>query len=164
MENTNETMMLALAGMTVVLEYGLVLAAALADLWSGLRKARRRGEARRSEALRRTVSKLCQYYNVMLALTVVDAMQIGLMYYVRVACGWDAPLLPCFTVIGAIGIAAIEVKSIYEKAEEKTQNDMTAAVSMLLNALKTLNAGGSIDVKSIIEKRNSKNCRKEGNV
>ena len=29
MENTNETMMLALAGMTVVLEYGLVLAAAL---------------------------------------------------------------------------------------------------------------------------------------
>ena len=157
MENTNETMMLALAGMTVVLEYGLVLAAALADLWSGLRKARRRGEARRSEALRRTVSKLCQYYNVMLALTVVDAMQIGLMYYVRVACGWDAPLLPCFTVIGAIGIAAIEVKSIYEKAEEKTQNDMTAAVSMLLNALKTLNAGGSIDVKSIIEKWNSKN-------
>ena len=151
MENTNETMMLALAGMTVVLEYGLVLAAALADLWSGLRKARR------SEALRRTVSKLCQYYNVMLALTVVDAMQIGLMYYVRVACGWDAPLLPCFTVIGAIGIAAIEVKSIYEKAEEKTQNDMTAAASMLLNALKTLNAGGSIDVKSIIEKWNSKN-------
>ena len=46
MKNTQETMMLALAGMTVVLEYGLVLVAALADLWSGLRKARRRGEAR----------------------------------------------------------------------------------------------------------------------
>lgn len=154
MENTNETMMLALAGMTVVLEYGLVLAAALADLWSGLRKARRRGEARRSEALRRTVSKLCQYYNVMLSLTVVDAMQIGLMCYVRVACGWDAPLLPCFTVIGAIGIAAIEVKSIFEKAEEKTQNDITNAASMLLKAIKTLNAGGTIDLKSVIEKLN----------
>ena len=73
------------------------------------------------------------------------------------AWGWDARLLPCFTGIGAIGIAAIEVKSIYEKAEEKTQNDMTAAASMLLNALKTLNAGGSIDVKSIIKKWNSKN-------
>lgn len=51
MENTDEMMRLALAGVVVVTEYLLVLMAVLADLWSGIRKARQRGEARRSEAL-----------------------------------------------------------------------------------------------------------------
>ena len=36
-------------------EYVMVLLAVIADLVSGLRKARMRGEARRSKALRRTV-------------------------------------------------------------------------------------------------------------
>ena len=44
-------------------EYLLVLCAVLADLASGLRKARQRGETRRSKALRRTVEKLATYYN-----------------------------------------------------------------------------------------------------
>lgn len=139
MENTDEMMRLALAGVVVVMEYLLVLMAVLADLWSGIRKARQRGEARRSEALRRTVAKLGQYYNVMLSLTVVDAMQLGLMCYVRVACQWNAPILPVFTVFGALGIAAIEVKSIYEKAEQKTQKDMAKAASMMLAALQKIN-------------------------
>ena len=145
-------MMLALAGMTVVLEYGLVLVAALADLWSGLRKARRRGEARRSEALRRTVSKLGQYYNAMFALTVVDLMQMGVMFYLRLSCGWDALLLPVLTVIGAIGIAVIEVKSIFEKAEEKQQNDYREAATLLLKLMRKLNDQGVIKVNEIIGK------------
>ena len=66
-------LMLALA--FTVGEYVLVLCAVVADLASGLRKARRRGEARRSKALRRTVEKLATYYNVLAALTVIDAMQ-----------------------------------------------------------------------------------------
>ena len=58
MENTEETMRVVMAAVMMVAEYVLVLAAVLADLWSGLRKARRRGEARRSEALRRTVMSM----------------------------------------------------------------------------------------------------------
>ncbi len=151
MENANEMMRLALAGVMVVTEYCLVLLAVLADLWSGIRKARQRGEARRSEALRRTVSKLCQYYNVMLALTVVDAMQMGLMCYVRVVCLWNAPVLPVFTVIGALGIAAIEVKSIFEKAEEKTQTDLQQAAALLLTTLRRLADKGVIDLTGIVK-------------
>lgn len=152
MENTDEMFRLALAGLVVVTEYCLVLVSVLADLWSGIRKARKRGEARRSEALRRTVGKLSQYYNVMLSLTVVDAMQMGLVSYVRLACQWNAPVLPVFTVIGALGIAAIEVKSIFEKAEEKTQKDMTQAAVLMLETLKTLKDKGAVNMDVMLQK------------
>ena len=76
-------LMLALA--FTVGEYVLVLCAVVADLASGLRKARRRGEARRSKALRRTVEKLATYYNVLAALTVIDAMQMAAVVYVIVS-------------------------------------------------------------------------------
>lgn len=150
MENTNETFRIICASAVMLCEYLLALFVVLADLWSGLRKAKRRGEARRSEALRRTVSKLGQYYNAMFALSVVDLMQIGLMLYLRLSCGWDAPLLPVLTVIGAIGIAIIEVKSIFEKAEEKQQNDYREAASILLNALQKLSE--KKDISEIIGK------------
>ena len=130
-------LMLALA--FTVGEYVLVLCAVVADLASGLRKARRRGEARRSKALRRTVEKLATYYNVLAALTVIDAMQMAAVVYVRVACGYAAvPLLPVLTLVGAIGIAIIEVKSIYEKAEGKEQRNFDEAASTIASLLKML--------------------------
>jgi len=156
MENTNELFRLALVGGVVVMEYLLVLVSVLADLWSGVRKAKVRGEARRSEALRRTVSKLGQYYNVMLSLTVVDAMQMGLLCYMRLTCLWNAPILPVFTVVGALGIAAIEVKSIYEKAGEKTQKDMAGAISMLAATLRTLSEKGAINMEEVMNKLKGK--------
>lgn len=120
-------------------EYLLVLCAVLADLASGMRKARRRGEARRSKALRRTVEKLATYYNALIALTVIDAMQMSAIVYLRVACGYDdLPLLPAMTLLGSIGIAIIEVKSIYEKAEEKEQRNMEDAARTLAQCLKLL--------------------------
>ena len=59
----------------VVTEYVLVLAAVGADMASGISKSRKRGEATRSRSLRHTVDKLARYYNVLVVLTVVDAMQ-----------------------------------------------------------------------------------------
>lgn len=152
MENTDETMRVVMAAAMMVAEYVLVLAAVLADLWSGLRKARRRGEARRSEALRRTVSKLGQYYNVMFALSVVDMMQMGVMLYLRLVCGSDVLLLPVLTVIGAIGIAVIEVKSIFEKSEEKQQKDYREAATLMLSLLRKLNDKGVVKMDEIIGK------------
>ena len=152
MENANEMYRLALAGLVVVMEYCLVMMSVLADLWSGIRKAKKRGEARRSEALRRTVNKLSQYYNVMLSLTVVDAMQMGLATYVRMACDWNVPVVPVFTVIGALGIAAIEVKSIFEKAEEKTQKDMTQAMTLMIEAMKAVKDKGPVNIDVMMQK------------
>jgi len=56
--------------------YLMVLLAIMADLWSGVRKAKKNGIARSSYGFKRTVDKIARYYNVMLALTLVDVMQI----------------------------------------------------------------------------------------
>lgn len=121
-------------------EYLLVLFAILADLASGLRKARKRGEARRSKALRRTVEKAATYYNALAALTITDAMQIAAVIYLRAACGYEnIPLFPVLTLLGAIGIAIIEVKSIYEKADEKEQRNFDDAAEILTRYLKMMN-------------------------
>lgn len=116
---------------TVVAEYFLVLAAAAADLASGLRKARRRGETTRSRALRRTVDKLARYYNVLIVLTVVDAMQITAAVFLRTVEGYDVPTIPVFTLIGSLGMALIEVKSIFEKGDDKEKQQLAELVSLL---------------------------------
>lgn len=115
----------------VVAEYFLVLAAAAADLASGLRKARRRGETTRSRALRRTVDKLARYYNVLIVLTVVDAMQITAAVFLRTVEGYDVPTIPVFTLIGSLGMAFIEVKSIFEKGDDKEKQQLAELVSLL---------------------------------
>ena len=116
---------------TVVAEYFLVLAAAAADLASGLRKARRRGETTRSRALRRTVDKLARYYNVLIVLTVVDAMQITAAVFLRTVEGYDVPTIPIRTRIGSLGMAFLEVKSIFEKGDDKEKQQLAELVSLL---------------------------------
>lgn len=115
----------------VVAEYFLVLAAAAADLASGLRKARRRSETTRSRALRRTVDKLARYYNVLIVLTVVDAMQITAAVFLRTVESYDVPTIPIFTLIGSLGMAFIEVKSIFEKGDDKEKQQLAELVSLL---------------------------------
>lgn len=101
--------------------YVLVLLAILADLWSGVRKAKKKGIARTSYGFRRTVEKLAKYYNALLALSVIDCMQMAAIWYLETYYNYKIPMIPIVTIGGAIGIAAIEVKSIYEKAEDKVQ-------------------------------------------
>ena len=115
----------------VVAEYFLVLAAAAADLASGLSRARRRGETTRSRALRRTVDKLARYYNVLIVLTVVDAMQITAAVFLRTVESYDVPTIPIFTLIGSLGMAFIEVKSIFEKGDDKEKQQLAELVSLL---------------------------------
>lgn len=112
--------------------YVLVLCAVLCDLVCGVRKARLRGEARTSCALRRTVDKLARYYNALFALTIIDAMQLFAVVYLRFCEEISSiPIFPLFTLIGAVGIALIELKSIYEKAEQKEQAEYREAIAML---------------------------------
>ncbi|MCT4261630.1 hypothetical protein HZP32_05830 [Elizabethkingia anophelis] len=91
----------------------------MADLWSGLRKAKKNKVVRSSYGLRRTVDKLGRYYNIMFPLLVLDAMQITAIWYLEEFYGYKIPLFPFISLIGAIGLSIIEIKSIYEKAEDK---------------------------------------------
>ena len=63
--------------------YLMVLLAIMADLWSGVRKAKKNGIARSSCGFKRTIDKVERYYNVMLALTVIDVMQMTCFWYSR---------------------------------------------------------------------------------
>lgn len=104
-------------------EYILVFFAIMADLWAGVRKARQRHEVRTSYGFSRTVTKAARYYNTMIALTVIDAMQIIGVWYLSTYYDYRIPIFPVVTLIGAVGIGLIEIRSIYEKAEDKVKND-----------------------------------------
>lgn len=142
MENTifNELRIMPVL-MLILGEYVMVLFAVVADLVSGLRKAKLRGEARRSKALRRTVDKLCRYYNALFAMSVIDVMQMAAVAYMSVIGAARLPMLPVFTLFGAICIAIIEVKSIYEKASDKEKSDAEEAAHKLLRLVRELGIG-----------------------
>lgn len=95
----------------------------LADLWSGLRKAKQRGEMRSSYGYKKTIDKIARYYNALIALTVIDIMQMGGVWYLDGFYGWSIPIFPVVTLLGALGISLVEMKSIYEKADQKVRHD-----------------------------------------
>ena len=121
----------AWAAAFVAVEYLLVLAAAIADMASGIRKAKRKGQTTRSRALRRTIDKLLRYYNLLAILTIVDIMQIAATLYLRATEGYALPSIPLFTLIGSIGIALIEVKSIMENGNDKEKSDIAELADLL---------------------------------
>lgn len=104
-------------------QYLSVLIMILADLWSGVRKARKVGAMRTSYGFRRTVEKVARYYNAMLALTVMDCIQIVCIWYMEEFYGYKFIMFPFMSLVGSIGISLIEFKSIYEKAEDKARFD-----------------------------------------
>lgn len=112
-------------------EYILVFFAMLADLWAGVRKARQRGDTRTSYGYQRTIAKAARYYNTMFGLTVIDAMQIVGVWYLSTYYDYTIPIFPIVTMIGAVGIGLIEIKSIYEKAEEKVKNDYAQLATLM---------------------------------
>lgn len=118
----------------------------LADLWSGLRKAKIRNEPITSYKWRRTIYKLNKYYNCLLALSVLDGLQIVTLWYLDTYHGCHIVLFPFVTLLGAAGIGTIETKSIIEPAtvKEKKQTDE------LLDAIKhVIESGG--DKGKVIE-------------
>ena len=100
------------------------------DLWAGIRKAKQRNEKISSDGWKRTVNKVARYYNALLALVVVDGMQMAGVWYLDNYYEYHIPVFPFITLLGAFGVAAIEVKSIYEKAEEKERREMKQVAAL----------------------------------
>lgn len=96
------------------------------DLWSGVRKARQAGVYRSSFGFRKTVAKLAQYLNLMLAVTGVDALQMLALHNYKV----NLPMFPVLTLLAAVLIGFIEVKSIFEKAEDKERAKIAEAAKL----------------------------------
>lgn len=94
------------------------------DFWAGIRKARLRGEVITSNGWQRTVQKIGRYYNMLLALFLMDGMQIIGLWYLNNYAEWQWPLFPWFTFAGAFFVGIIEVKSIMEPACDKEKKEL----------------------------------------
>lgn len=114
----------ALLPALVGVEYVCVVAAVLADLRSGVLKARRLGEAVTSGGYRRTVEKASRYFITLIGMTLIDVMLLAAVVYLRAVAGWGIPPFPLFTTVGAAGLGMIELKSIYENSRERGDYDM----------------------------------------
>lgn len=119
----------------LVLFYVLALAMILADLWAGVRKAKRAGNYISSKGLRRTVDKVCRYYNMMLLFTLVDVALIVSVQHYNDTCGGSLPAFPAFTLIATLMVAIMEGRSIYESLDRKTRaaaQDAAGVVAYLI--------------------------------
>lgn len=116
---------LIVCGFVILIFYIVALGLIFADLWTGVRKAKQRGEYRTSEGFKKTIGKINKYFAMHFAMTLVDAMQISLLYMLYHEYSYDIPMLPIFTLIGVCYEAFVEIKSITEPADikEKKQQD-----------------------------------------
>ena len=104
------------------------------DFWAGIRKAKARGDKIRSDKMQRTLQKVSRYYNAVLAMLVLDAVQITGCVFLHIYNNWTLYTFPLFTIIGIAFVAAIEIKSIMEPADAKEARDMKE-VSALAKAI-----------------------------
>lgn len=112
----------------------IVFLAMMIDLVSGLYKAHLRGDAKKSEALKRTGFKFCLYEGTMLIATGVDCM----LYMAKLAELIGVPLLidvPVMTIFMGVFWCGVEFLSVREKADEKMHSAMAKAEKLAQSAL-----------------------------
>ncbi len=119
--------------------YFMPLICIMADLRAGTRRAKANGVYRSSYRYRKTVRKISEYYNMLLVLTVIDAIQIIIIFMLCQQLEWTLPLVPIFTAGGAVFVAFVELKSVREKHDEKTQARMNEAAESFVKILKDPN-------------------------
>ena len=122
---------------TVSICYSLVFIAIVIDLWSGVRKAIKAGIVRTSHGFRKTVDKICKYYNCLLAVTIIDCFLMLLVYiFQHKGCFMFVPVFPVITLFVGLYIAFIEARSVFEKLEDKEKACVSADVNKLAEVLK----------------------------
>ena len=122
MQQISEQLIWLLFGVVGMLFTPLVFIAL--DYWAGIRKAKKRGDRICSNKMKRTVEKVARYYNAILAMLMLDVMQIGAFIFLWRFNGWELYTFPVFTLIAVMFVAAIEIKSIVEPADAKESREM----------------------------------------
>ena len=93
------------------------------DFWAGIRKSKKRGIRINSDKMKRTVYKVSKYYNTILAMMVVDIIQMMAFIFLWKFNGWDLYTFPIFTLAAVIFVGGIEIKSIVEPADAKEERE-----------------------------------------
>ena len=85
-----------------------ILFAVLIDLTTGVERARKCKERIKSRILRRTVSKLVDYYRLLFFGIIIDVLGLIFTWYNNPYC----------TVLVALGVVAVEAKSVLENYKQ----------------------------------------------
>ena len=93
------------------------------DFWAGIRKSKKRGIRINSDKMKRTVYKVSKYYNTILAMMVVDIIQMMAFIFLWKFNGWDLYTFPIFTLADVIFVGAIEIKSIVKPEDAKEERE-----------------------------------------
>ena len=107
----------------IVIDCTIVLIAMIIDLISGVNKAKIRGEVRSSLALKRSLSKFISYEGGMLIGACVDILihfsNVYKLFHLDNIYG-----VPIVTCIVGIFLCIVEWRSIRERADEKTRDEL----------------------------------------
>ncbi|MBQ7470885.1 MAG: phage holin family protein [Prevotella sp.] len=116
----------------------IVLFAMIIDLFSGLRKAKIRGDLRSSEALKRTLTKFITYEGGMGIALGVDMLihfsKLPQLFGLDVIYG-----VPVVTCMVGVFLLVVEFLSVREKADQKTKKQMSDAANLLNDMLQNDN-------------------------
>lgn len=128
----------------------IVFIAMMIDLAAGLYKAKVRGDARRSEALKRTGYKFLIYEGGIMIASMVDLMiHMGKMYLIF---GWQMAWgIPFVTIMMGIFWCIVEFLSVREKADEKIHSDISKAEKLAAQILKIVEAVKKGDTPNLDE-------------
>ena len=129
----------------ILICYAVDIAAIIIDLRAGIKKAKQRGEYRSSTGYRRTIEKATKYFNFLIFGLLFDTLQITVCYLLHNQVGSNLPNIPFITILFAVGILIIEVKSVYEKAENKTKNEIKDAAKTAQEVIKMMKKEGLLD-------------------
>lgn len=132
------------------------------DYWAGIRKAHQRHERISSDKMKRTPIKIAKYYNMLLALMVLDAMQISGFWYLQTYANWNIPMFPWLVFGGSVFVGCIEIKSIMEPADEKDRKEMLQ-LALLAEELGKHKSDPAEIAKAVVEYINSGNIKDNNN-
>lgn len=127
---------LMFVGGLILLCYVIILGFIFCDLRAGIRKAKKRGEYRTSDGFKRTIEKISKYFNMTFALSLIDVVQIALIFFLYQFYKVDIFMVPWFTFIATGYVGYVEIKSIWEPAdikERKQQQDYRRALMALIH-------------------------------
>ncbi|SDE81232.1 phage holin family protein [Riemerella columbipharyngis] len=105
-----------------------VLIAMIVDFIFGLRKARQLGEVRTSEGYRRSINKVVFYYSMMTFALLFDFLDV----ITPTVLPKPLSAIPLFSILGATALVFTEVKSVYEKGEDKLRRRVSKSAVDLM--------------------------------
>lgn len=133
-------------GMTLIFICAVaILLAVLIDLSTGVERAKKCKERIKSHILRRTISKVVDYYRLLFFGVIIDVLGLAFVWY----------NMPYCAVLVAAGVVLIEAKSVLENYQKmkSAARDMPDVVKQIIEAVTDKDANKVIELIKDNEKR-----------